>query len=200
MSSGGFGTTHYQNTENYMKSTELEQQTNPPLLIASVRQSALFFRAWNRELKEMFWFDLMWGSLHNKGTGWIGMLPIEQKERKEIKSFTQSDDRFAINPTNCEIMRFTGLKDAKGIEIYEGDIIQYPKHEGYLMDSFKAEIRFIESYACFGYLKLGLNEYGFDHVIIHPFSEHDEFEIDVLPYFEVIGNIYENPELINGAF
>jgi uncharacterized phage protein (TIGR01671 family) len=150
------------------------------------------------EVQKMFWFDLMWGSLHNKGTGWIGMLPIEQKERKEIKSFTQSDDRFAIDPTNCEIMKFTGLNDQKGIEIYEGDIIQYSKHEGYLMDSFKAEIRFIESYACFGYLKLGLNEYGFDHVIIHPFSEHDEFGIDVLPYFEVIGNIYENSDLVNG--
>jgi len=36
MSSGGFRNNHYQNTENNMKSTELEQQTNPPLLIASV--------------------------------------------------------------------------------------------------------------------------------------------------------------------
>jgi len=107
----------YQIILKYMKSTELEQQTNPPLLIASVRQSALLFRAWNRNLKEMFWFDLMWGSLHNKGTGWIGMLPIEQKERKEIKSFTQSDDRIAIDPTNCDIMNFTGLKDKNGIEI-----------------------------------------------------------------------------------
>lgn len=36
MSSGGFGITHYQNTTNYMKSTKYKQQTNPPLLIASV--------------------------------------------------------------------------------------------------------------------------------------------------------------------
>ncbi len=42
MSSGGFGTTHYQITQMTIESTELEQQTNPPLLIASVSTSPLF--------------------------------------------------------------------------------------------------------------------------------------------------------------
>lgn len=93
----------------------------------------------------------------------------------------------------------TGLIDSDGVEIFEGDIVEYTKHDGYLMDSFKGEIRFIQSYACFGYLKLGLNKYGFDHVVIHPFSEHDEFEIDVLPYFKIVGNIFDNSEIINEA-
>ena len=91
---------------------------------------------------------------------------------------------------------FTGLKDMAGKDIYDGDIIRYTEHEGYSLESFTAEIRYIKSYSCFGYRKLGLNEYGFDHIVIHPFSEHDEFEIDVNPYFEVIGNVYQNPELL----
>lgn len=97
----------------------------------------LIFRAWNRELKEMFWFDLMWGSLHNKGTGWIGMLPITQKERNQQRSFTQIDDRMAIDPMNCEIMQFTGLLDKNGKRIFEGDIVrceeaEEPEEKGFI--------------------------------------------------------------------
>jgi uncharacterized phage protein (TIGR01671 family) len=187
MSSGGFRTTHYQITLNNMKSTELGQQTNPPLLIASVRQSALLFRAWNRELKEMFWFDLMWGSLHNKGTGWIGMLPIEQKERKEIKSFTQSDDRIAIDPTNCDIMNFTGLKDKNGVEICEGDIVickeaTDPEEKGFIC--------LIKDY------RLKFNNVNFIEDDFYGTVNYDYISQKT----EIIGNIYENTELINGAF
>jgi uncharacterized phage protein (TIGR01671 family) len=160
-----------------MKSTELEQQTNPPLLIASVRQSALLFRAWNRELKEMFWFDLIWGSLHNKGTGWIGMLPIEQKERNEIKSFTQSDDRIAIDPTNCDMMRYTGKQDKNGTNIFEGDILKtYPIIASDKIGdcSFNVMVEF--NGGCF---------------IANGILGKYQCEIS-----EVIGNIYQNAELL----
>jgi hypothetical protein len=50
MSSGGFRTTRYQNTLNNMKSTELEQQMNPPLLIASVRHSFI-----DSDVNKLFW-------------------------------------------------------------------------------------------------------------------------------------------------
>jgi hypothetical protein len=78
----------------------------------------------------------------------------------------------------------------KGRCIYEGDVFQYTAHDGYMLESFTAEVRWIESYACFGYCKIGLTKEGWEQPLVHPFSEHDEFCIDVLPYIKVIGNIY----------
>ena len=94
------------------------------------------------------------------------------------------------------ICQFTGLIDRFKNKIFDGDIIKYTEHQGYLLKSFTAEIRWIESYACFGYNKVEKDESGFEDVIIHSFSEHEEFEIDVLPFIEVIGNKYDNPELM----
>jgi len=101
---------------------------------------------------------------------------------------------YADPATSVEYMLFTGLKDANQIDIYDGDIVRYVAHPKYQLASFVAEIRYIQEYACFGYRKLGLNEFGCNHVVIHPFSDHDEFTIDVLPHLHVIGDIYQNPE------
>jgi hypothetical protein len=95
-----------------------------------------------------------------------------------------------------EFIPFIGLMDRNKKEIYIGDVVKYTKHEGYLLESFIAEIVWINSIACYGYNKIGLMENGFYDAIIHPFSEHDEFEIDVLPFIEIIGNKFENPELL----
>jgi len=87
--------------------------------------------------------------------------------------------------------------DSNNRKIFEGDIVKYTSHSGYLLDSFVAEIKWIESLACFGYSKIEIEKNGFYDVFIHPFSEHDEFEIDILPYFEIVGNIHENADLLN---
>lgn len=140
-----------------------------------MKRESLKLRAWDSELSEMSTSDLY--------------------QYDDMLGF--SFNHFGFNPSeDVTYMLFTGLQDLKGNDIYEGDIIKYHQHNSYALESFTAEIRYIESYACFGYLKLGLNEFGFDHVVIHPFSEHDEFGVDVSPYFEVIGNIYQNPELL----
>jgi hypothetical protein len=68
-----------------------------------------------------------------------------------------------------DIMQFTGLTDKNGKEIYEGDIIN---DDGLIM-----KIEFVIASFC------KCNEKG--NWIIH---SHDQIE--------VIGNIYENPELL----
>lgn len=75
---------------------------------------------------------------------------------------------------DLELMQFTGLKSKSGVEIYEGDVVE---------DEWKTkhEVR-IERFNGGGY-DSGVSGMGF---------ALDDSDIDKL---EVIGNIYENPEL-----
>lgn len=79
------------------------------------------------------------------------------------------------------LMQYTGLKDKNGVEIYEGDIVDYYKEEK------KWEIRLCP----YSGITLNRNNYqkGEDNCNDDPFF----IEFDRV---EIIGNIYQNPELI----
>lgn len=81
-----------------------------------------------------------------------------------------------INAPECHVMQYTGLKDRNGKEIYEGDIV-----EGRLHGRCVVEYRS----ASFGIV--GGQPHGFrnnESLGYYPFN------------LEVIGNIWENPELL----
>ena len=91
-----------------------------------------------------------------------------------------SIDEFLVIPTNEKypLMQYTGLKDKNGVEIYEGDIIKYDFNElNYRIEFLNAEF------------------------IARRFYENIEnlypTEFDYGKECEVIGNIYENKELLN---
>ena len=82
-----------------------------------------------------------------------------------------------------EIMEFTGLKDKNSKEIYEGDIIKvsHPHAELFGDDPyFFGEVFFRDGAFC------------------HTFLEGRPSE-QMWEYAEVVGNIYENPELLKGS-
>ena len=76
---------------------------------------------------------------------------------------------------DIELMQSTGLMDKNGVEIYEGDILERKNNKRTFA---KGAVEFIQREACWGvdifYLK------------------------DLYRTSEVIGNIYENPELLKG--
>ena len=84
------------------------------------------------------------------------------------------------NSINCELMQYTGLKDMNGKEIYEGDIVKTKWEDVKL-------------------LKVIFSHGGFTYVAIDDSDESHNFMPDnsFLNGCEVIGNIYENPELLD---
>ena len=85
-----------------------------------------------------------------------------------------------------EIMQFTGLLDKNGKEIYEGDIILNPL-------STKPEDKgFLVSWMVHGFYLSNVRGNMFEHEE-NKFIPFDDIETN----FEIIGNIYEHPNLLN---
>lgn len=82
----------------------------------------------------------------------------------------------------------TGLF-VKGQHLYEGDIIKYSRHNGYALPDFTAHVLWISEKACFGYFRHDLKR-------AIPFTVHDELQTDFLDYCEIIGNSYDNPDMM----
>ena len=128
----------------------------------------------NREIKFRAWHkDLKKMFKIGQITLEKGTWNFEPNDRDFIGMSIPSQPSFVL-------MQYTGLHDKNGKEIYEGDVTNK------------------------GIVKYGINEidccgccYGKHVTIGFYFSEYNEDE-ETLQDLEVIGNIYDNPELLEG--
>ena len=108
-----------------------------------------------------------------------------------------SIDEFLVIPTNEKypLMQYTGLKDKNGAEIYEGDILVAKNKK----DSKNNDWIGIVEDNNYGWLALKYKEYinpSWLGALSTPINEPQNASW-IMSNCEVIGNIYENKELLN---
>ncbi|MEB7954516.1 hypothetical protein DRJ72_02090 [Enterococcus faecalis] len=91
-----------------------------------------------------------------------------------------------LDMTECIIMQSTGIKDKNGVEIFEGDIVSVRNHPFQKTES-SVGIEIDGDY------KVSWNEYDLT------WCAGNLLLVRIKPYVTVIGNIHENPELLEGA-
>ncbi len=129
------------------------------------------FRAWNLKLKRM---------VYNIEGAYdcIGSERYEDGEDYDDKE--QFFDSY-LDDENYIVMQFTGLKDKNGKEIYEGDIVL----ETTETEKKKYEVVWIKFECSFEFKPI-----NFKTMINYNMGS-------IYTEIEVIGNIYENPELLD---
>ena len=131
------------------------------------------FRAWDEGNKVMH-DDFRYIKSGEDGNEWRVFISDKQPRVKENERNQLVDEPNPYFQQQLKIMQWTGLLDKNGIDIYEGDIVSSQDDEGDYA-TYKDIIQVVE----------------FDTGSFYPVSEKYS------KYFEVIGNIYENKELLN---
>ena len=129
------------------------------------------FRAWDKNFKTMYYSD--------HGYEYPGYIDLYNGEW-EIRTVFESGDHGGDIPIKeSDLMQYTGLKDKNGKEIYEGDLV---KHNHSIF-----EIKWSDIMVCF--IGRIINDKGMN------WRDGDWFR-RLRKHIKVIGNIYENPELL----
>ncbi len=126
------------------------------------------FRAWMKSLKWMC--DVTNISFDSKF--------VDICQQGDTERYTEMSVEF----DEVKLMQSTGLKDKNGREIFEGDILAFETDD----EVIKVNVFWDEEHALFMFESKKYNEQ-------EPLAEL--VENNTYP-FEIIGNIYENPELL----
>ena len=142
------------------------------------------FRAWDKE--ENLWIKVASLVFDEEGEMWY-LGPV-------MDDFNPVYYENELGKT-WEIMQSTGLKDKNGVEIFEGDLVKKFSNINKFTDDFAEDIEptygttsIVRDGACFKTTFKG-----------EPSLVLNQNSISLVEHMEVVGNIYENPELLEQA-
>lgn len=116
-----------------------------------------------------------------RNNGLLGKFEYTLDEIEEADYFDIAQ-RGAIDDELIARCQYTGWKDREGNEIYEGDIVEYSSFDGRVIQA--GVVTWI--HACFN-VRSNNQVYGFGQLAR---AQHG---------LKVVGNVYENPEMVEGA-
>lgn len=149
------------------------------------------FRVWSKEnLKRMISYEIL-----RDASGGIVKVANKAMEKHEVNSLPEGLF-LPFGDDDLVFMQCTGIEDKNGQLIFESDILtssEYPFQKAEGKYNYHAEVIWFEENASFGYVLKCVNSEvsGISHNISELFEER-------VNLFEVLGNIYENPELLGG--
>lgn len=112
---------------------------------------------------------------------WVYGFLIQYENGWFICNFIGDAYQYEVDPST--VGQLTGLKDKNGKEIYEGDVCNCRLYN-------------CREYECFGKIKWSNDEAAFFFCIVCDGGGYEEeWLYEYADALEVIGNIYENPEL-----
>lgn len=141
-------------------------------------ETKLKFRVWRRKEGWIKGYEEALKFFH-------GFSNVNFEDKNLILSFWEEPDGY------YKIVKFTGLFDINNNEIYEGDIVKWQDSENperiARVEWFNGEIHFYRiNNKQFPNEKLAMNDFNMGNFI---YSDTNKF-------LEVIGNVFENPELL----
>lgn len=116
---------------------------------------------------------------------------ISKTDHCFVMPLLTGEDYIGLEKEQFNLMQFTGLKDKNGRKIYEGDIVK-AKFINYAYDEIDSpnEPKYIDKISFVEFRNHGFwvndESFGYEGENLWNWNE-----------MEVIGNIYENPELLN---